>query len=277
MTPTNPRPHQRAGTPVDDHDVESGLLEVLLGLGDDGPALMGVELGDDVAVHVRPCLDPADDLLGWTAPASWDLIGTCARGTVRRGPDASRSDGERTTIAHLLARSGRSTTALRSDAGDVQHLTDDQAVPGLTSDACRRALGLPTAAPMVDATEAVTLLWFDALVCAASRTPGLDDRDCWHLHPALPLAPAGTSRDLAARCLDATDDVTWAFLREQAATGSPSSRVDAEVAAWCDDGAFSRLVLASLPDVTDLIDGLEALVPAGVASRLLASIAVLLR
>lgn len=282
-TSSGPEAADTTNTTVDsEHLNEAQLRELAFVIGrgtkNNPPCLFGAELcGEaDVSLHLRPCGDPADELVGWLAPVSWVAIGTCCTATVRRLTttdsfrDRAPTASEGATVTHALSSDGRSITLIMYESSDdPEVLVSAEPVGGLTADACRRALGLPTARPEFEATELMSALWLDAIVSAGARHPGLDMEACWHLHPALGLTSPGGHQSLAERCADASGRVDWEWLRTQAASGDMSHLIDPRAAAWCDDGAFSRLVHSRLPDEANLVEAVVSLLPGQVVRSIL--------
>jgi hypothetical protein len=181
---------------------------------------------------------------------------------------------------HLVDRDGSWAAAYEGvdragdEAGACSGTAASAAEPmGRIDDALRRALGLPTAAPPGTTHLLWATQWLDAIVeqvaaavatrprrpGAAARLPALVG-----LHPAVAaydLDPATLDLpELVARGHRLAADRDWSQLRRACTAGlwrHPS--VDAEVAAWLDDGSFARWVLGDWPDLDDLVEAVDVL------------------
>jgi hypothetical protein len=235
---------------------------------------------DEFRLHLKPTDDVLAELVGFTAPAEWAVVGVATGATIRHLDAADpRRTGWRCTLTHAVTRDGYSISVLRPEhdaEAEPTYLESDDPVVGLTADACRRVLGLPTPPPVTTARFALSWLWMDAVVEAATRRPGLTMQDCWLLHPALPLAAPGDPRSLAERCRRAADAADWSTLRQQVIAGDEVVGLDSVDAAWCDDGSFSRFVLTMLPEPLDLLAAMRQLLPLSVLDQLLEAFATLL-
>jgi hypothetical protein len=142
---------------------------------------------------------PLEILLRFVAPAHWTAIGVAGAGSAHT-LDASGRPQRGSALAHvfvtvLVHRSGAATTLMQQ--GDSASLDAIPEPPeGTVADACRRALGLPTAAPPATTTCLWSLCWLDRLVEAAGAGPRSKLRD-WpsvaSLHPA--TGPGSTLGD----------------------------------------------------------------------------------
>jgi hypothetical protein len=211
-------------------------------------------------------LHPLDALLGAVAPPHWCAVGVRTRG-VATGPDGT----DDVVVTLLVGRTGASASTMRRG---------DTVVPlpgrpdGTIADACRRALGLPTAPPPGSTALLWTLSWLDRVVAEASaRPPG--DRRSWaevaRWHPAVagglaagpgtpsPAAVAGAARALA-------EAWPWPQLRSSpAVVDVPGGPPDLSLSRWMDDGMWARWVLGAFPALDDLVAATRALLTPVVA------------
>jgi hypothetical protein len=146
---------------------------------------------------------------------------------------------------------------------------------GVVADACRRALGLPTAPPPGSTRELWALLWLDRVVdAAAGGGPGARPTT-WpalaRLHPAAgphgdPTAAALHPVALAAAA--GTLAAAWPWHRLRADPGAiplPGARPAPGLEAWMDDGMWARWLLSHLPAAGDLLSAVRALLPPALA------------
>jgi hypothetical protein len=120
-------------------------------------------------------------------------------------------------------------------------------------------------------------VWLERLLehRAAAPSARLPWRDAAALHPAIALVVEEdpTCAAEAAQQLGRLGEVlaqvhSWPVLRLACAAGDwPVEGVPAYVAAWLDDGAFSRWVLGELPSVAQLAAAVCEIVPPSVARR----------
>jgi hypothetical protein len=237
---------------------------------------------------------PLQHLLGFVAPDRWSALGVSTTGLAHAIDDEGRvmrrPDSPRVRITVLLDRTGGGTGLLRR--GD--ELTPLPGTPeGMVADACRRALGLPTAPPPATTVGLWTACWLDRVVRAGCADRGAGKAgdphgqrfDTWdalvQLHPAesivrgrgaaLPgscsVAGPGSSNprpEALARATWALAEAwPWARLRaDPGVLDVPDPLPDRGVIAWMDDGMWARWLLASFPSLSDLADaGARLLAP----------------
>jgi hypothetical protein len=281
--PPDPSPNRRVSRPPLP-DMVAGIDTALEGRV--GNAMLRVT-GDPPEVAYRPLEDhPLGALLGFAAPPDWHAVGLRCGGRARRlqppSIDGSHAGGSPTPIVltMLIDRAGCGAGIMR----DGETLTPLPGPPeGVVADACRRALGLPTAPPPPDTIELWMLIWLDRLVDAVAVLGRAEPHVTWEaivaLHPAAPGQPAGVEPRTApwAAPLDessaapvalaeATSQLAeawpWDLLRadpEVVDTAGPPLPPD--IARWMDDGMFARWVLAELSELDDLASAVEVLLP----------------
>ena len=268
------------------------ILDFLGQLADELSATDDDEDGDGLLIHVVPTDDganvgflnlegkaPADVLLGTVAPDEWVALGVAAHGWARpldpaTGGIASTVGGRgwrrRSSSVVLVHRSGQVVSRLR--VGDEVHR--EPPAYGLTLDGLQRALGLPTAAPLVTTGVLFATMWLESVVVAAREGGTLTWAGARTLHPAIrllasadePLPPEAGDPIAAGTALARVCD--WEFLRWQAVEGRwsapPLTPVDA---AWCDTGAFSRWVMTGHPGLDELLVEVKRAAGSGVSRR----------
>jgi hypothetical protein len=203
---------------------------------------------------------PVDALLGFVAPDDWRAIGVCTTGRA-----LSPGGTEAVTVTLLVDRAGTAASVLqRGGALEVLPGRPD----GMVADACRRALGLPTAPPPGSSLVLWTLTWLDRVVAEAhDRVPG-QPAPSWaavaRLHPASsgPGDPVALALDAAALA----EAWPWGRLRaEPALADLPGSPPSASLAQWMDDGMWARWLIRELPPAAELLEATRALLPAVMA------------
>jgi hypothetical protein len=227
---------------------------------------------------------PLDLLLGFVAPPHWRALGVSCAGLSRRladdGDDATphrladaASRPVPVTVTLLLDRSGDAASVMRR-AEEVSVM--DEAPEGVVADACRRALGLPTAPPPPSTLGLWTLTWLDRVVDAAGRAPVGAGLRSWsavaRLHAAAgPLgdirAPVGDPASLAAAAAALARAWPWGRLRaDPSILDGPGPPPSDRLAGWMDDGMWARWLLSRLPAPDDLMAAVHALLPPALAA-----------
>ncbi|HUP87163.1 MAG TPA: hypothetical protein VM143_16030 [Acidimicrobiales bacterium] len=225
---------------------------------------------DDDDSHATPSLSfgfrvlgagehPLDHLLGFVAPPSWTAVGLVCFGWASppaadggSGRPSEHPDRRRVRVVTLLDRRGDERATATLDDGMVV----DEPGAGTVSDALRRCLGLPTPAPPVGSGELFAAIWLSSIAAAGRR---LTWGEAAALHPAMRLSVDGGRRRQAeelvscARALHRA--MPWGELRLRAASGRRDIGVGVapDLAAWMDDGMFSRWVLGGLPPFPPLL------------------------
>lgn len=210
---------------------------------------------------------PLDVLLGFRAPKAWSGAGVVCFGWAAPAPDADllrRTSGGRRPSQHpgrrrvrvvtLIDRRGREQSTASLDDGTVI----DEPGSGTVSDALRRCLGLATAPPPVGTAEIFAAQWLSAIAAAPPTRGDRAWRELALLHPAMRLLDAGGYRprvdELVAGGRGLHRTMSWEQLRLRAADGRDDGLgVPADLAAWMDDGMFSRWALVGIPPLPGLL------------------------
>ncbi len=264
-------------------------LEDLLGTVDEavppdgGPVWVRVDSyrHDELSVGLR---DDVDCLLGWRAPSSCVAVGVISGGWAQQfapapgGTPRARCHGSplRVRIGFLMDREGR--TVGRTGFDDGRRL-DKPPTSGRLVDALQRCLGLATEAPTTSAAPFLDALWLSEVICAAhDRRRLLRWSEVVALHPAMRVvAQAGEylgSQHFAIVKRVANQAWTWEELRHQAAGGGwLEELIRPELAAWMDEGIFSRWLLDVVRPATELVTQLPGLVTDTTVGRVRESIA----
>jgi len=239
------------------------------------PSEPGFDLGiraldDDTSV--------VEALAGFTAPPEWMAIGVVTEGNARHLVDPS-AERTRVRCVHLVDRTGASASTLRlqGEAATVFGVEEEHG-RGRIDDACRRALGLPTPPAEQSTIELWALVWLDrALTALAAHEsdPPVTWADVVDHHPAVAVLRSDAeewgdaAEDNVVRLGTVLADVhSWPVLRAACAAGEwPVDDIAPEVAAWLDDGSFSRWVLGGYPPIAQLADAVCELVPPSLRRR----------
>jgi hypothetical protein len=131
---------------------------------------------------------------------------------------------------------------------------------GMMLDVLRRAVGVPTPEPTVAAGQVFLHLWVEALQCAHAVAAEVDPGRRWKatwldligLHPVVPV-DSDTDPEIAESLITAVGlAASWEGFRERAIRGEGGRVLPPPgLAAWMDEGLFSRSVMASLPPVQE--------------------------
>jgi hypothetical protein len=221
-----------------------------LAAGELGPCLLHVGATDPEGfdLGVLP-LDghPTGTLLGLRAPDEWHAVGLATSGWAyhvsERGDPGRRR--HRVHVVSLVSRSGEHAHRTTAEDPELRKRLDGEPPVGEQVDLLRRALGLPTDPPPVDASAYWSIQWLAAL--AAAEPPAGTLPEAIEAHPALQLLRHGTQGDDSdvADVIAAFHRVlTWSRLRQLAMDGRfDIPELTTDDAAWLDDGAFARFVL----------------------------------
>jgi hypothetical protein len=143
------------------------------------------------------------------------------------------------TTAIISRADGIIVSGIRKAGEDYEAMPDGECV-GTTPDALRRAMGLPTPPPEVPVAHWVALMLFRLI----AGDGGAHRRVGWSQ-----LRPKLETYEVLGH------DGTWEVLRNLAAKRAmPELDVSQEVAAWMDDGMFSRWVLGGLPPYDHMLE-----------------------
>lgn len=218
---------------------------------------------------------PFTALAGFRAPADWDVLGIRAVGTAR-DVEQPAAAGRRCATTLLLDRHGREVALLRT--GDEVRLLPGQ-MDGTIPDACRRALGLPTAPAPPSSAGLWTVIWLDRVLAAWSdpstrRSVTSGWTALSRLHPAV--------AEHGPRALDHPDALVrlarahaeawpWERLRAQPeAAPTPGPILPTSVTQWMDDGFYARWAIGAFPSIGQLGRDLPALLGAPLGPQLAA-------
>jgi hypothetical protein len=241
------------------------------------------ETAGEIELALRPVGGhPIDELAGFVAPPEWSALGVVAPGRAHAFGDRSPPP-DRVVISHLVGRDGSSAWICEPlDGPASEGAADglDDAGRGRIDDALRRGLGLPTHPAEHDPVALWARLWLDAVLAAVAADParGWTWVDVALLHPAArllhdqaPAAPIDRSEvaDAVPRLAELlSDGRPWVDLRAACASGAWTVEwLPAELAAWMDDGIFSRWMLDGVTPCDELLDALGELVPAALVDR----------
>jgi len=169
-------------------------------------------------------------------------------------------------LTHVVDRQGGSASVMRH-AGEEPALGGPEG-QGRLVDVCRRALGLTTAPPPEESTGLWALLWLDGLLARAARGEKLAGLvAAARAHPAIemvaerePELVEEAAHRLVRLGLLFGQARNWSHLRRAAAAGTWTVEdLDADGAAWMDDGMFARWVTADFPLLDEYLVELDAL------------------
>jgi hypothetical protein len=252
--------------------IESGLHEAGPGHPPLAVAVEGFDAdGIEVAVRDLDHHDVVEALAGIEAPARWTAFGVICEGRARptvgqngRWLTDAGADARSVRFGVLVDRAGPMVAGLRTPDTGFAALADETPL-GRIPDACRRVLGLGTPPPEAAIDDFWTTWWVDRILTEGLARPGgLTWPDAQALHPGAVAddGPVDASRRAAAA-------VTWdQFRRLFARQSEVILGIPPPVAAWMDDGMFSREVLSSLPPVGSLLAELEPVVSPEVLGEL---------
>ena len=218
--------------------------------------------------------DPVAQLFGIIVPASVHTVGICAPATVTTA-EWTPELGTEHLVIHVVNRDGVSVTTLTFGSYSRWFGPNTDPQRGRVPDACRRVLGLPTCPPVDSMTDFVLAAWLEVVTRHALDRPGLEWSDIIGLHPASHCVSAPiTPTALANATLDLGSSLDWDRFRRVIATvgGFPFGDNATEIAAWMDDGMFSRWAMESIPTHDEALHLLEAVLGPGTFDRLWATV-----
>ena len=235
-------------------------------------------------VDHRRDLDDLEELIGFTAPDTWDGVAILVRATaadvtagsdgVGRADRASGVDGEDILLSVAVDRSGDGAASWLP-ARSARPRSSTGAISGTAADLLRRTLGLPCP-PERRGSEALIISdWLSALLDAVADPATARANRRWSDAVALhPLAGERGSRhdapgpnELAAITFAASLRCDWPALQALAAGGR--LRIDGLAphhASWMDAGCFARWMLGVHRPVTELLDDLSLFIDGPVLS-----------
>jgi hypothetical protein len=207
-------------------------------------------------------------LIGWTAPPRYVAVGIVATGQARAcaeggGSLSLRPDGAHVRMCCVVARSGEVGWTLEGPAGRTWSQAPTE---GKMLDALKRCFGLPTPPPEVTAAELHAAAWLSSVLDHAIKAPTrLTWSEVARMHPLARLLsgdlagrdPAPETDDLATLVHIAANAWSWPEIRSQACAGNLGALIDSELAAWMDDGMFSRWLIAGVPSLDQLLAALN--------------------
>lgn len=199
--------------------------------------------------------DPLDALAGRFASSECHYIGVYAEAVVR---DSQRD----TQVLYIMNREGCSHISLSDES--TQHILDAQqhSASGRIPDACRRFFRLPTAPPKQPTDIWFMSIWLHVIASASLHNVHLDWPTVCTFHPCCPSSSA-TPAQLSHAIKRIAAATSWEELRQN---------FDTPLSAWMDDGMFSRWAMAEFPDVEQLLELIEAQLPARVFDLILATV-----
>ncbi len=217
----------------------------------EGPMLVRVEDGEspDDGLLGFKSIDghPLDTLLGFAAPASWQALGVCAEGWAAstehaQGARPSKAKGRmRIRSTCLVSRDGAVASGMRLAGGEFDQMGEPV---GTIPDALKRALGVATAPPDAPFYEWVARMLFGLIIGDA----GASSRG----HRLVPWAQLRPSLE---RYKQLAEEGSWETLRGLATKrASVVADLEPDVAAWMDEGMFSRWVLGGMASYDHLLD-----------------------
>ena len=199
--------------------------------------------------------DPFASLAGRCASPECHFIAVYAEAVVR---DSDRD----TFVLFIMDREGSSHISLSDEP--TQHILDAQhhSASGRIPDACRRFFRLPTAPPQQPTEMWFMAIWLHVIASASIQNNYLDWPTICAFHPCCP-SPNATPAQLSHSIKQLAASTTWDELRQN---------FDTPLSLWMDDGMFSRWAMAEFPDIEQLLEIIEAQVPARVFDLVLATV-----
>lgn len=208
---------------------------------------------------------PTDVLIGWRPDP-----GVRAVGLVSAGQEYGPAHQGPVAVTVLADTDGAAATVLERPGAEPILLAEQP--QGWGADALRRTLGLPTPAPEHPVSACVEATWIAHLAALAwpagiDRLPPLTWEQVARVHPlADPCGAVPTPQALAHSTCSLDRESSWSRLLQSVATEitgatpSPPGGRTVPLAAWFDQGSFSRWMLRQQPDtdqvLLDLLDHL---------------------
>lgn len=220
-------------------------------------------------------------LIGWTAPPECAAVGMVATGHTRPLSEGVESlslwhAGAQIRMCCVVGRSGEVGWMLEGADGQTWAEAPSE---GKMLDALKRCLGLSTTPPEVPAAEIHAAAWLSSVLEQAIKSPNrLTWSDVARLHPLARLlkgdlvtsyqgdrSNAGDLDDLVRIAANAW---SWREIRAQACDGNLNALIAPELAAWMDEGMFSRWLMDLVPQVDQLVGALAGYLTPSAAERL---------
>ena len=210
----------------------------------------------DLAVSPLLTSDPVGSIFGFDAPANWCAFGVASAATA--APCLRDGVQSHVCFAYLVDREGTHACAARDQHSNltVFDYVGASAELGRIPDACRRVLRLPTPPPALAPRTYWILEWLDRILALAIG------RD-------LGSPPPPWNRIEALLRIESDDTHPWAILRRQCAAGHLDiGGISPRLAAWMDDGMFSREAIGAFPEPQDMVADLAELMPPHILERI---------
>jgi hypothetical protein len=200
-------------------------------------------------------VDIETDLAGWVAPPSCVAVGAVATGRAFALDGGEPPPAGAAQVTCVMDRAGN--VAARTVLGDGRAL-HEAPQGGLTIDIMRRTFGLATDPPAEPSDTFLSGVWLTRVMDEVEPGRRLGWQAMVALHPAVeavalagekvPPAKVGWLLRVAGQAW------TWERLRAQAASSDVLVElVPPPLAAWMDEGIFSRWVLAGQPGTEALL------------------------
>jgi hypothetical protein len=216
-------------------------------------------------------------LLGWTAPFGCIAVGAIAGGRAHplnpakgQSPVVRCDAPKGVRIVCLMDREGRVCAKATLADGEV---IDEAPSSGRMIDNFRRCFRLPTDPPDTTPQEFLSLLWLgEVLAVGQQEHRALSWQQAAHLHPAarvLTHLGEPVPLDHFAAVLRAAGSAwTWSRLREHAqGEGWLADQLPPGLAAWMDDGMFSRWLLDGHRSLDELLVSIRSVLSPSAARR----------
>lgn len=218
--------------------------------------------------------DAGFDPLGWSAPPPCRALAMVATGRVRPLEEAVELPASLASgvpggvrMACVVSRTGRMGWHMILPDGSA---FDEMPESGRVLDVMLRCLDLPTPPPADPADTIVAYGWLAALLDADPPQRPLGWSRVLDFHPAL----SGCDQHLDAPLKEAviemeTGTASWEDARQAVADGyGGESMPPPELAAWMDEGMFSRWILAMMRPLEDMLDEVRPRLRPAAARRL---------
>lgn len=255
------------------------------------------DLEEETGLRVEASPD-STGLLGWRAPHDCIAVGMVATGRARVTGHSEETSGGLSSSSELADRvnDAGGVLSLRmacvvSRDGEVgwwmelpdSTLRTEPPAAGRMLDVLLRCFNLPTPPPDDPASEIHSAAWLASVIDGGmSSDRRLTWSDVEQLHP-LARVLAG-DLDVRVELSDEGDDVareqfegllriaaaacSWEEIRMQAARGELKPFIEPELAAWMDEGMFSRWLSAIIPSIDHLLEATRPLLVPSAARRL---------